>query len=101
MNLPSPSFPNALAAWRISTDNLPLEDLSRKSLYVCNKRERLADVGEEKLPEPMLAIFAEGIVISRAALKSLRGGRGQEKTFCPNSVVHFAWPVLDFVTVDR
>ena len=56
---------------------------------------------DETLPEPMLAVFAEGLVISRASLKSLRGNMGNQNTFCPNSVIHFAWPVLDFVTVDR
>ena len=54
------------------------------------------------LPEPQIAVFAEGLVVSRASLKSLMGAkRGEENTFCPKSVFHFAWPVLDFVTVDR
>ena len=61
----------------------------------------VADAEEDELPEPMLAIFAEGIVISRASLKSLRGDVDKGKSFCPNSVIHFAWPVLDFVTVER
>jgi len=49
----------------------------------------------------MIAIFAEGIVISRAALKSLMEKPSEETTFCPKSVSSFAWPILDFVTVDR
>lgn len=60
-----------------------------------------AEPEENKLPEPILAVFAEGIVISRASLKSIKGDKGNERSFCPNSVAHFAWPVLDFVTVDR
>ena len=48
----------------------------------------------------MMAVFTEGLVISRATLKSVREGQ-TERTFCPDSVVHFAWPILDFVTVDR
>lgn len=68
---------------------------------MATKGSENADTVEDKLPEPMLAVFAEGIVISRASLKSLRGDLGQQKTFCPNSVIHFAWPVLDFVTVER
>ena len=49
----------------------------------------------------MIAIFAEGVVISRASLKSLMKRREEGSTFCPKSVFHFAWPILDFVTVDR
>ena len=49
----------------------------------------------------MIAILAEGIVISRAALKTLTPKTKGERTFCPQSVSSFAWPILDFVTVDR
>ena len=55
----------------------------------------------DKLPEPTLAVFAEGLVISRASLKSLKGDAHTQRSFCPESVIHFAWPVLDFITVDR
>lgn len=53
------------------------------------------------LPEPTIAIFVEGIVISRATLQSLLEKTAHQNTFCPKSISHFAWRALDFVTVER
>ena len=76
--------------------------ISERGKDALNMWQHGADDEASDLPEPQIAVFAEGLVVSRASLKSLmKDKREEENTFCPKSVFHFAWPVLDFVTVDR